>query len=40
MIVVSNRFFPNAIQTYRKRWGIESAPQAHEGVLNELKLCA
>jgi hypothetical protein len=24
MIVVSNRFFPNAIQTYRKRWGIET----------------
>jgi hypothetical protein len=24
----------------RQHWSIESAPQAHEGVHNELKLCA
>src|SRR5271166_6513305 len=28
---------PNRV---RSHWGIESAPQAHEGVRNELKLCA
>ena len=28
------------VRIYRRRWLIEGAPQAHEGVRNELKLCA
>ena len=29
-----------AMRIIRSHWGIESAPQAHEGVRNELKFCA
>jgi len=39
IIVASNIAFKNALEIYKKRWGIESAPQAHKEVQYELKLC-